>query len=291
MGRKSNRSARIRRKTRRTGFGRFLFRVLTFGVMLAAIAFAVTIFFKVQTVTLQGKTRYSAQEITTAFGVKQDDSLFFFGKAAGISRLRATFPYLNTIEVKRKLPDQVVITVTDSIPVACVSDGTATWLIDVKGKLLEQAAPNAACPLVTGITAPPTAVPGQILDNTESTQMLFLLLESLARSERIERVDFIDMTLLNSVHMGYDDRFDVKLGIVTGLDRKLRFLDALIDTKLSPSDICVIDLSVENTASTIPATKEEIAAANPANAIKQGDAAVIPANVAPPANSVKQDDA
>lgn len=254
---------------------------MTFMLIICAGAAALTLFFKVENVEVQGETRYTVEQIRQTLGVEAGDNLFFCGKNAGVKRLYESYPYLSTVSVKRKLPDTLVVTVSDCIPVATIRDKENTaWLIDRWGKVLESTQDLSKYPQIIGVTAENVSIGSKLQEDKpeqedtqqqaqESTQavttqneqisMLLLLIDALAESERIGRVDFMNLTRLYDVHIGYDGRFDVQLGSLEELDRKLRFLDTIIDEKLSPSDVCVIDLSVSGSASAIPTTPEKIA--------------------------------
>lgn len=279
-------SARIRRRARRRSFRRFIFRVITVMLIICAGAAALTLFFKVENVEVQGETRYTVEQIRQTLGVEAGDNLFFCGKNAGVERLYESYPYLSTVSVKRKLPDTLIVTVSDCIPVATIRDKENTaWLIDRWGKVLESTQDLSKYPQIVGVTAENVPIGSKLGEQTdkpepeaadeqvqvsaqaattqnEQISMLLLLLDALAESERIGRVDFMNLTRLYDVHIGYDGRFDVQLGSLEELDRKLRFLDTIIDEKLSPSDICVIDLSASGAASAIPTTPEKIAQAS-----------------------------
>ena len=157
QGRKSppvRRSGRSDAGKRRPGSG-VGSRLLIMAAIVAAVIFGVAIFFKVNTVEVQGNTIYSAEEIRSASGIQKGDNLFTLNKEAAAGSIKASLPYVETVSIIRFLPDKIVIEVKESdATFAVTTDTNTTWLINSVGKALEQisdSAPDSA------LTAEPTA--------------------------------------------------------------------------------------------------------------------------------------
>ena len=137
--------------------------------------FGVAIFFKVNTVEVQGNTIYSAEEIRSASGIQKGDNLFTLNKEAAAGSIKASLPYVETVSIIRFLPDKIVIEVKESdATFAVTTDTNTTWLINSVGKALEQisdSAPDSA--LTAEPTAPDAEAPveepvEQPVENTDS---------------------------------------------------------------------------------------------------------------------------
>ena len=177
QGRKSppvRRSGRSDAGKRRpgSGVGR---RLLIMAAIVAAVIFGVAIFFKVNTVEVQGNAIYSAEEIRSASGIQKGDNLFTLNKEAAAGSIKASLPYVETVSIIRFLPDKIVIEVKESdATFAVTTDTNTTWLINSVGKALEQisdSAPDSA--LTAEPTAPDAEAPveepvEQPVENTDS---------------------------------------------------------------------------------------------------------------------------
>lgn len=157
QGRKSppvRRSGRSDAGKRRPGSG-VGSRLLIMAAIVTAVIFGVAIFFKVNTVEVQGNAIYSAEEIRSASGIQKGDNLFTLNKEAAAGSIKASLPYVETVSIIRFLPDKIVIEVKESdATFAVTTDTNTTWLINSVGKALEQisdSAPDSA------LTAEPTA--------------------------------------------------------------------------------------------------------------------------------------
>ena len=118
--------------------------------VVAAVVFGVAIFFKVNTVEVQGNSIYSAAEIASASGIQKGDNLFTLNKEAAAGSIKASLPYVETVSVIRFLPDRIVIEVKESDATFAVSSDTnTTWLINSVGKALEQIRDSSVTPVQT----------------------------------------------------------------------------------------------------------------------------------------------
>ena len=177
QGRKSppvRRSGRSDAGKRRPGSG-VGSRLLIMAAIVAAVIFGVAIFFKVNTVEVQGNAIYSAEEIRSASGIQKGDNLFTLNKEAAAGSIKASLPYVETVSIIRFLPDKIVIEVKESdATFAVTTDTNTTWLINSVGKALElisDSAPDSA--LTAEPTAPDAEAPveepvEQPVENTDS---------------------------------------------------------------------------------------------------------------------------
>lgn len=133
-------------------------RLLIMAAIVAAVIFGVAIFFKVNTVEVQGNTIYSAEEIRSASGIQKGDNLFTLNKEAAAGSIKASLPYVETVSIIRFLPDKIVIEVKESDATFAVTTDTNTmWLINSVGKALEQISDSAPDSALTAEPAAPDA--------------------------------------------------------------------------------------------------------------------------------------
>ena len=237
--------ARNNRKRRRSRgrFG-FLFKLLCLLTLLFAMTVGATVFFRVETVVVAGNGRYTQEEVVTASGIQVEDNLFRLNKNKISSDIRQKLPYVEGVNIVRRLPSTVVITITewDAVaqvmpqPVGTVVSGEGdvppeiadeSWLISVGGKLLEPAPADSDKLVVFGLTAlMPTAGTKLAVPQEEQDRLnaLLSLLGSLEELELLDRVSEVELGLLQ-IHLRYLDRFDVKLPLNGDFLYQLRVLE------------------------------------------------------------------
>lgn len=248
-----------RRVSRRQRFFHTIGRILFLGILLAAATLALTVFFKVDTITVEGAQKYRAEEIVAGMDVKQGDNLYLWNKVKVSDAMLEKFPYLQSVQIRRHLPNALVVTVTEcSASVAIASNG-GYLLLSKEGKALEQSANSNGLPVVTGMTL--TDVPlGKILssDSSEAADDLLTILQTLDAADMLKDLAFINLSDLHDIHIGYLKRFDIRVDSVDNLAYYLRFAQTVIEDRLSPSDIGQLYWDSQNRLHYVPDTAENI---------------------------------
>ncbi len=243
-----------RRRRNRRGPG-LLISFFCLVLICAAILAAVTVFFKVKEITVVGDTRYDAQELAKASQISVGENMFFLNKFAAIDRIFKDHPYLDEVTMHRRLPDTIEINVTECVPVAALESGGAYWLIDAKGKLLENIPYDRAVQtcLITGAELKePKVGKYATFSDEEKAKALFTILNTAQNSDILKEIMGIDIQKIFEIKLQYTDRFTVELGTVEDLEKKIGFLESVIG-KLGSTDTGVIDLTDAQTARFRPA--------------------------------------
>ena len=115
-----------------------LFAPISFLIICAALAFGMSVFFRVSGIEVEGNAIYTKDEIIEASGIEEGDNLFFINRFSAISRIFSKLPYVEKAVINRSLPNKLVIVVTESHAIACVTAEDGTWAIDRNCKLLSK---------------------------------------------------------------------------------------------------------------------------------------------------------
>lgn len=254
-----SRSERQRRKVkqsvRRKISARIAFLIMTF----IAAFLAVTIFFKIDSIEVTATEHYTEDELISASGIEIGDNLFTFRTSKVEKELLEKYPYLASVSVTRSLPSTLVIKAVDSVPAAAVNLASGGYcLIDENGKLLEQASTvPEGIPTVTGVTVSDMAEGKYLTDNSKS-EILVDITKVLKEKNIISNVNFINVSCITDVRMGYLGRLDVRLGQADKLKEKIQMLIHIAENELSPSDINTVYLEDATTVYCPPTTLEKI---------------------------------
>ena len=130
---------RKRRRRRSRGGGRFLSLYLVLAVVVTTVVIGAgcIVFFKVNQFEVEGNQRYSTEEIAKASGVSKGDNLFLVNKTETARKLLDELAYVRSVNIKRKLPDTLVITVAETNAAAAIQSGKEWWLVNEEGKVLD----------------------------------------------------------------------------------------------------------------------------------------------------------
>ena len=236
---KANREARAAgkaRQVRSSALGKLLIML----AVVAAIVFGVAIFFKVNTIEVQGNSVYSADQIIEASQIQQGDNLLTVGN------IKAALPYVEDVSIARSLPDGIIIQVRESvISFAVMTDTNACWLIGPGGKALERIEPAAfnENPHINGLLiSSPTA--GDSVSSPTPTALAAALdvMKELDGTGLLEHIRVIDVEKEYDMTLWYDDRYEIKLGGTDEMAYKIRYLCSILD-QLSEFQAGTIDLT------------------------------------------------
>lgn len=214
-------AARRNRHGRRRNRGRFgfLYKLLSVLLIVAAILTGCVVFFRVDEVLVVGQSRYTQEEIVAASGVEQGDNLFLINKLELVERVLARLPYVDELTISRKLPDTLVLSVTECVPVAVIQANGAYWLMDAKCKLLEQGDISLARgqAQILGLTAlGPTVGVGLAAEEEQKLSSLRALLQALNAEQMMGSVkSFIDLTADNEIRFSYGENLTVVFPMIT----------------------------------------------------------------------------
>lgn len=224
-----------RRRNRRYRRSRLTvpFRILSFFLICGAIVAALILFFKVQTITVAGNSRYTTEEILAVTDIEQGENLFLINKYAVASAITGQLPYVESVQIRRVLPDGIVIEVQECEPVAAVIQGSDAWLISGSGKLLERVTESQSASYVQirgcELLLPTVAAIAQLpSDGNITREELLSFLEVLQERGMLDQAEWIDCSDPETLVMRYAGRFDVELRYNADFNKKMRALEEII---------------------------------------------------------------
>lgn len=103
----SQRRHNRRRKTK--GRFRALYQVLSILLILIAVTAGCIVFFRVNTITVEGNQKYTQEDIIAASGIQNGDFLAVLNTSRSARLIRTGLPYIEAVSIRRTLPDGVVI--------------------------------------------------------------------------------------------------------------------------------------------------------------------------------------
>lgn len=203
-----------------------LFMSLVLIIILCAVgaALSLTVFFKIETVTVTGGSLYSEESVAEASGIKLGDNLLRADKKSIEERLKTSLPYIGSAEIEKKLPSTVVITVEETREVAAISYEGGYVLLSPEGKVLDGNAvalrENVA--LVEGVSLSEVKE-GAAVNCTapEKLGALEAVLKGLDESG-IDGISSIDLTDVNNITLKYDFRIKLVIGSASNATEKLK---------------------------------------------------------------------
>ena len=233
------RQRRHARSRRRRGRFSGLYKVLSVLLAAAAVVLACVVFFRVNYVEVSGNVHYTAEEIIEASGIEIGDNLVGLSRSRVSASICTRLPYVEYVNIKKVLPDGVVLRVSERVAAASVSSAEGRWLISAQGKLLEKDTGAVRSLLINGLTAVGPYPGGMIqVDEGERITLSYVkeLLTQLESHGWLEQCTVLDCTAVTSMLLDYGI-YRVKLPRGGDYDYYLRLAESALASGKIPEGV------------------------------------------------------
>lgn len=234
------------RKRRRRRFLLVFYILLFLTVTVGAVVVSLTVLFKIDTVEVTGTSRYSANVIIEAGGIKKGENLFLANTRGASAAIQQKLPYIGTAKVSRGLPAKIRIEVAE-IPVSGAAENKGKYIvIGTNGKILEIANRLPAnCPVIKGLSLQKAEVGKMIAYKDNSQQDTFKNLTAAITNNKLGKITEIDLSNPSKIQILYDSRILMNLGLPSDFDYKIRFAKTILDEGgIKDNEQGVLNLSV-----------------------------------------------
>ena len=225
------------KKLKRTGL---YYGPMALVMMFLVAVLVMSLFFRVSEIEVVNASDYSDREIVAASGIERGVNLFFVDRFSAASMIFADLPYMDTVSIRRELPNKIVIQAEGSAPAVYLRLDDEYWLLDRKCKMLgiTTAVKAEAYPEVRSLE-PLTAMENMDMivegPNVERLAYAAELITALQGEGLLPKVSWIDVKDSANPSVYYDGRVTAYFGALEDTPRTVAlFRDAL--GKLAPDD-------------------------------------------------------
>lgn len=231
--------------------GRFLLHLATVAAVVLALVLGLSIFFKVETITVSGMEKYSAWDVREASGIEDGENLLTLSKTKISGSIIANLPYVASVQVGIKLPNTVNLHITEIEMVYAIQAKDETWwLVNADGRVIESISTSAAedYTRILGILVEPPQIGDAAVavePEAEEETMEFTvpdvalgrdyldaaktIMKYLEGNGIIGQIATIDVSDLGNIELWYGKRFQILLGDASGLDYKISAVKQAIE--------------------------------------------------------------
>ncbi len=230
---------RKKRKKRRliTGFVIFMITAISVAAVLS-----VTVLFPIKIVKATGSKLYTEKQIVKSSGISEDNNLFTLSAEAVTENLVRNLPYIDSVELKRELPDKITIVVNDATEYACFYADDVYYVISQGGRVINAYTEQPENTfLIEGCKA--KCKVGKIIefDDVKKKDLVFSIAENL--DDKNVFINKINVSDDFNITLTVEGRFNVILGNKTNLDKKIAQLATMIES-MDKNATGKIDLSI-----------------------------------------------
>lgn len=221
------RAARQKKARRRRLKITFIFFLIIALITLAIMCF--TVFFPIKRINVSGSEIYSKSQIVKASKLTTDDNLLVVSEEEIEKNIRKTLPYVDSVKLKRVLPDAVILTVRDAKEYAYYQSGDNYFILSDSGYILkeQQQAPENVFNIVT------SGIDGKVGEkaeykNSAEEEIVNSLITLLSQKEI--NIDKIDASNILQISLEVEGRFTVLLGNTDYTQEKIAHLKGMIES-------------------------------------------------------------
>ena len=231
--------------------------VLGVAIVTLMVFIGMTAFMNTNVISVEGASVYTVDEIVKATGLSTGDNLIFINTQDVSQKIRNALPFVSAAEITRRLPDTVIIKITESHAVARVAFAGDTLVIDATARVLARGRANAL--IMPGIEVNnlieirgvdiDNAVEGRVLtpEVGAETKLLYIqdILAAFVREDITDDVSYLDVSNITNIHFGYLDIYRVVLGRIGNLRHNLGRLPDSVEfvQHRSPNTVGTINMS------------------------------------------------
>ncbi len=247
--------------------------------VVIAMMLGLSVFFKVDRITVSGAQSYPAWTIVENSGIEKGDNLLTFSRAKAVSQILANLPYVKDVRIGIKLPDTVNIEVKETDVSYAIKDDQGTWwLINSDARVVEminnsrassytqvlgvtlsnpqvgsdgiatelQPEQTASAEETTGETQETAetlaTVPVSLISGAQRLETAKEILKALEDNAIVGEAASVDVTDVDNIELWYGSRYQVELGDSTNLAYKIACMyDAIL--QMSDYETGVLDVS------------------------------------------------
>lgn len=218
-----------------------ILRIWTIVAIVLAVSIGLSIFFRVDEITVTGCDKYSAWSVSQASGIEIGDSLLFFGKATAGSRIMDNLPFVKSVRFRIKLPGTVNIIIEEA-PVGYAMEAAdgSWWLLTADGKVAQKTDAQTAqtTTVIKGVNLrdPEIGKMAEAYEPEEQTAatgadrlaVAFQLIRLLEANEIMGSMGYVDVSNLQQLQLWYKTQYRIALGDRQELDTKIATVKAAI---------------------------------------------------------------
>lgn len=222
------------------------------GIVIAGIIYAMlSPIFNINNITVTGNSKISSETIISLSGLGIEQNIFNFRTSNVINSVKEN-AYIDKVEVKRKLPDRVEISVTERETTFMLTFGNAYAYINNQGYILEITNEKGNYPIITGYeTATEQVIEGNrlVTNDLEKLNDVLKIMEATSSGDgelksKITKIDIKDKT--NYILTLEKEKKKIEFGDTTNLSTKILWINEFLDSEKENEGTIYLNVDLNN---------------------------------------------
>lgn len=231
----------------------FLSLLMFFLILILLLLLLTTDIFEIRKITVSGNKKLSYNDIVSLSGVIKGQNIFEVDRQQVKSKLEAN-PYIVVKSIKRKLPSELIIDISERQEAMMVEMADGYALLDESAVYLQHVAQKGQwlLPVVVGMEDVMNVPAGtNIAAISDKGKALINLISALKRYDMLADITHIDIQSEYDMIAVTDWDMQIKFGDDKNLDRKLAWVEAVLkDLKSKGQDkpVGIVDVTYADQA-------------------------------------------
>ena len=219
--------------------------ITVLALVSVCIVLAFTVFFKIEEIDVEGKTRYNADDIIASSQIVLGDNLFLCRTSPGIKQIQSDFAYIEDVTIDKKLFNKIVITVSEAAPASEVESEGRYIVLSERGKILEiNTESKYEVPTVLGAQLKNVKLSSMIEYGDENLKKYLDKIILGIKEVGLEHIRTVDLSDHSRIMLVRENGFKIILGGFENLDYKLKSAAGIIKNNVSDTDPGTLDVSL-----------------------------------------------
>ena len=225
---------RVQQARRRRRAGNYLIYYILLGMILTAVCvtLSLTVFFNVTAINVSGSSLYTTDQVLAAVDVKTGDNLIRLNTRRLEERALAQLTGAESVEIARRFPNSLDITVTDGDPSMQILVNGVYYGFTGSGRLVSQTqTPLVDAQVLVG-SDPSGLETGQYLtdlpEEQQATFSTWRTVTALTDKYGIHDLSAMDLSDELSLRLFYQNRIEIDLGPLSDMDAKIAALSTIL---------------------------------------------------------------
>ena len=233
---------------------RIVFRIVKWTSLCAiliggGIYFLLSTLFNIKTITVTGNSKLTEEELISLSGIQLEENTFQVQTTKTQEKIKQN-AYVDTVNISRKLPNEIVIEITERTPTFMLTLGNAYVYMNNQGYLLEVAQNALELPIITGFqTKEEDIIPGNRLV-AEDLQRLDQVLQIMKSAESNGIKDLItEINVENKQDYVLElkkEKKTVHLGDTSNLSTKMLYVISILEENKNVEGEILVNTDLNN---------------------------------------------
>ncbi len=223
-----------------------------FVAVIATLVFCFAIGSPIKTITANGKSVYSSEEIVSACGIVPGENIFTVSQKKVNTILTSSLPYVGSVKIKREFPDKLTLTVTATSEKYLIPNSNSYICLDKDEKVLSLKKQK----LKTGVYRldgfkGQSVKTGTVYEPCKEDQKRFENAKTIIaalENEGLKKANVLKLASTDSIIVVYDKRFNIYIGSVDNIEKKISLAARVIKESVTKANTGYIDVRYDSRA-------------------------------------------